>query len=61
MSSTQYESVRRYTEAKQAGDTETANAIAADAISRFDSRTITADEYNALLNATMTTRLGEGL
>ncbi|MGC0317301.1 hypothetical protein [Kitasatospora acidiphila] len=60
MSST-YESVRRYIAAKEAGDTVTASAIVADAISRFESRTITADEYNALLNATMTTRLGEGL
>jgi hypothetical protein len=54
VSSIEFESVRRYIVAKEAGDAETANAIVWDAIARFEDRTITADEYNALKAATMT-------
>jgi uncharacterized membrane protein len=52
--SSTYDSVRRYTALKASGDTKAASTIVQDAIDRFADGTINADEYNALLQATMT-------
>jgi hypothetical protein len=48
-----YQSVADYTAAKQAGDSAAASRIVRDAINRLTDGTISADEYNALIEATM--------
>lgn len=53
-----FQSVSDYTAAKQAGDSTTASQIVRDAIDRFTDGTISPDEYNALIEATMTAQAG---
>jgi hypothetical protein len=53
-------SVRDYVAAKKRGDTKTTDRIVREVTARFNTRTTDGTEAAELLNATMTTKLGEG-
>ncbi|QKW50953.1 hypothetical protein [Streptomyces buecherae] len=55
----QHQSVADYIAAKEAGDTETTSRIVREVSERFATRTTDGSEAAALLEATMTTRLGQ--
>ncbi|MGW2920398.1 hypothetical protein ACWDBF_21405 [Streptomyces angustmyceticus] len=59
MSQSRHQTVRDYIAAKKRGDTETTSRIVAEVTARFNTRTTDGSEAAELLEATMTTRLGQ--
>lgn len=59
MGEPKYQSTRDYIAAKEAGDTDTTSRIVREVGERFATRTTDGSEAAELLEATMTTRLGE--
>ncbi|MFF7411646.1 hypothetical protein [Streptomyces lydicus] len=59
MSQPKHQTVRDYIAAKKRGDTKTTDRIVREVTARFDTRTTDGSEAAELLEATMTTPLGQ--